>query len=425
MQGRIGWVMALAMAAWIGLAGAARAAPLTITYWNFFTGGDGGRMNQLVDGFNKSQDKVTIEATTLAWGVPFYTKLRAAVLSGNAPDVFSFHLSRMPDWGPDGLLRPITTEELESVGLKPDDFATHAWQAAHADGKLYAVPLDTHTLVLYVNLTLAKQAGLTDANGQLKPITSMADFVADMHAIQAKTGAFGVDFASDATAADVWRVWYSLLRQQDAQVVADGKDDFVKPGTVALNAMADWVKSGLMVGKLDSATAPGIFLSGRSGFMLAGDWNRPTLADAEAKHQLQFQYAILPLPKFYQTSASWADSHSFGMAGKANQLSPEKLAAVLQFISYVEKHALTWAEGGHIPAYLPVTQSQAYLSMTPNNEYRAAADEVSYDPPVWYAGVAGQLYVLAMRNLNAGMNGQIPVDQAVAQFAHGVDQIKR
>ena len=426
MQGRFAWLAGFAVAAWIALGTAvAGAAPLTIAYWNFFTGGDGGRMNALVKGFNDSQDKVRIEATTLQWGVPFYTKLRTAILSGNAPDMFSFHLSRMPDWGAEGLLRPITPEELASVGLKQTDFAQRAWDQAHVGGKLFAVPLDTHTVVMYVNLTLAKQAGLTDASGALKPVTSMADFDADMHAIHDKTGAFGVIFASDSTAADVWRVWYSLLRQQDAQVATGQKAGYVKQGETAVSAMADWVKSGLMMGKIDSTTAPGLFLSGRAGFMLAGDWNRPTLADAQAKHQLTFDYAILPLPKFYQSAAAWADSHSFGMPGKANTVPPEKVAAFLQFVSYVENHALTWAEGGHIPAFLPITQSQGYLTMSPNNEYRTAADEVSYDPDVWYAGVAGPLYQLASRYLNSGATGLLPPDQAMTQFADGVDQINR
>ncbi len=417
---------ALALASWVGLCTtAAWAQPVNLAYWNFFTGGDGGRMNELVKGFNDSQDKIKVEATTLQWGLPFYTKLRTAVLSGNPPDVFSFHLSRMADWGAEGLLRPITQEELASVGLQQADFAPHAWDQAHVDGKLYAVPLDTHMLVLYVNLTLAKRAGLTDAAGALKPITSMADFDADMRAIHDKTGAFGMIFASDATAADVWRVWYSLLRQQDAQVGAGDNAAFEKAGTVALSAMADWVKSGLMMGKIDSTTAPGLFLSGRSGFMLAGDWNRPTLVDAQAKHQLTFDYAILPLPKLYHSAAAWADSHSFAMPGKANTVSPAKLAAVLQFVAYVEKHAMTWAEGGHIPAYLPVTQSTAYLQMYPNNEYRAAADEVSYDPDVWYAGVAGPLYQLAGRYLNSGATGLMPPDQAMTQFSEGVAQTKR
>ncbi len=101
----------------------------------------------------------------------------------------------MADWGPAGLLRPVSDQELASVGLKGADFAQHAWDQAHVGNTLYAVPLDTHTLVLYVNLTLARKAGLVDASGKLKPITSMADFEADMRAIKAKTGAYGVEFA--------------------------------------------------------------------------------------------------------------------------------------------------------------------------------------------------------------------------------------
>ncbi len=157
-----------------------------------------------------------------------------------------------------------------------------------------------------------------------------------------------------------------------------------------------------MMGKLDPPTAPGLFLGGRSGFLLGGDWNRPTLVDAEAKHQLPFDYEILPLPKFYQAQRSWADSHSFAMPGKGNTLSPEKLAAVLQFIAYVEKHSLEWAEGGHIPAYLPVTNSAAYSALKPNVEYRRAADTSPTILTRGSPGVAGPLYQIAARDLNAG-----------------------
>lgn len=80
-----------------------------------------------------------------------------------------------------------------------------------------------------------------------------------------------------------------------------------------------------MIGKLDQPTAPAVFVSGRSGFLLGGDWNRPTLADAQAKHQLSFDYEIIPIPKFFQTARSWADSHSFAMPGKSNQLSRKSL----------------------------------------------------------------------------------------------------
>ncbi len=214
------------------------------------------------------------------------------------------------------------------------------------------------------------------------------------------------------------------MRSRSRSPIND-KASYGAAGQTALAAMASWVKDGLMLGKLDPPTAPGLFLGGRSGFLLGGDWNRPTLAGAEAKHQLTFQYEILPLPKFYQTQRSWADSHSFAMPGKNHKLSPQKLAAVLQFIAYVEKHALIWGGGGHIPAYLPVTNSAAYRALKPNDEYRHAADIVAYDPSAWFAGVAGPLYQIAARDLNAGMNGQMPVDRAMTDMTEGINQIQR
>jgi hypothetical protein len=60
MLQRIAWTAALAAVAWIGVAGAADAQPVTLSYWNFFTGGAGGRMNELVQDFNKSQSQVKI-----------------------------------------------------------------------------------------------------------------------------------------------------------------------------------------------------------------------------------------------------------------------------------------------------------------------------------------------------------------------------
>ena len=72
----------------------AKADPVKITYWDFFGGGDGIRMKQIVEEFNKSQQEVQVTQTTLTWGEPFYTKVHTAVVSGQTPDVMCYHLSR-------------------------------------------------------------------------------------------------------------------------------------------------------------------------------------------------------------------------------------------------------------------------------------------------------------------------------------------
>ena len=48
--------------------------------------------------------------------------------------------------------------------------------------------------------------------------------------------------------------------------------------------------------------------------------------------------------------------------------------------------SLTWAEGGHIPAYLPTLESDAYRNLTPQSSYAKAADTVVYDAEAWYSG---------------------------------------
>src|ERR1700745_1264638 len=69
------------------------AAPTELTYWDFLGGGDGVRMKQIVEEFNKSQGEIHVTESTLTWGEPFYTKVHTAVVAGQTPDVMTYHLS--------------------------------------------------------------------------------------------------------------------------------------------------------------------------------------------------------------------------------------------------------------------------------------------------------------------------------------------
>ncbi len=61
-------------------------AATTVVFWDFFGGGDGIRMKQIVDDFNASQKDIVVQRTTQTWGNPFYTKVHTAVVSGQTPD---------------------------------------------------------------------------------------------------------------------------------------------------------------------------------------------------------------------------------------------------------------------------------------------------------------------------------------------------
>ena len=64
----------------------------TIVWWDFLSGGDGVRMKAMLDEFNKEHaNTVEIQATTLEWGVPFYTKVQTSAAVGQGPDVMTYH----------------------------------------------------------------------------------------------------------------------------------------------------------------------------------------------------------------------------------------------------------------------------------------------------------------------------------------------
>ena len=60
--------------------------PITISYWNGSTGGNGLAMRKLVADFNASQDRITVEQDTVR-RAHCYQRVIAAVHAGKGPDV--------------------------------------------------------------------------------------------------------------------------------------------------------------------------------------------------------------------------------------------------------------------------------------------------------------------------------------------------
>ena len=89
-------LISAAVAASALMIGASQAKE-TIVWWDFLSGGDGVRMKALISEFNKEHaNAVEIQATTLEWGVPFYTKVQTSTAVGDGPDIMTYHELRMP-----------------------------------------------------------------------------------------------------------------------------------------------------------------------------------------------------------------------------------------------------------------------------------------------------------------------------------------
>ncbi len=393
-------------------------AQTEVVWWDFLGGGDGVRMKSMIESFNESHPDIKIKATTLEWGVPFYTKVQTSVATGQGPDIMTYHLSRYPLGIEQGVLSPITDEELASVGLSKDDYPEGLVEAATFEDQMYGIPLDIHALILYFNRDILREAGLLGEDGMPTSLEGVDNFNAALAKI-AETGKLPLSMSNSADSGTEWRTFYTLLKQQGGEVLQDDELVLGEEGLTALQTMTDWVANGYARKNVAYPASVALFTSGEAAFMLNGVWEVPTMVDLAAKDEL-FDWGAMAIPTLFDEPATWADSHTFAIPNNEN-MDPEKRAAALEVMAWMNKNSITWASAGHIPAYSPVVASPEYQKLEPNATYAVLADNAAYDPRSTIAGVASPLYDAVLNFFEPSINGQLPADQAIQMFGEELE----
>ena len=409
-------MMALAAAALLTTSVSANAQE-TVIWWDFLSGGDGVRMRTLIEEFNAEHaGKIAIEPTTLEWGVPYYSKVQTATVVGEGPDMMTYHTSRIPLAVENGILDPVTAEDMAAMGLDESDFAPAVWEAIHFDGAQYAVPFDTHPIVLYYNKEKLEAAGLIGEDGLPMGLDGIENFNAALQKLQDG----GTTWAMSTFTAGgnfQFRTIYSLLGQQDGEMLTDGEwlaggnyDKLVN----ALRVVSDWCADGYVPAYTEYPAAIALFTSGEAAMHINGVWEVPTMVDLAEQGEL-FEWGAIELPVFFDHPSTYADSHAFAIPNnQGNEITPEKREAVRTVIAWMLEHGQSWATAGHIPALLEVTQSAEYQAMQPNATYAIVTENLIYDPKSVYAGVASPMFDAAGNSFTASVNGEMDAEEAVA-----------
>jgi multiple sugar transport system substrate-binding protein len=372
-----------------------------VIYWHLFGGGDGKNMTKMVKKYEQTSGR-SVEATLLSWGNPYYTKLSLSASSGRPPDVAISHLSRLPLLAQAGLLEPIG-DQFSAVGITSDKFTPAAWKKAMVDGTPYAVPLDTHPFVLFYNTELADKAGLLDGTGDnLKPMKNSDDFVA---ALQAMKDAIGGKYAAVASiTADPSTCWrfFTMIYSGLAGPIVSELGTKVTIDRSAMEETFAFMQSltkekGLLPSNATATTTTTLFSQGSVGFLFDGEWQIPTYRDIKS-----LKFNVVPFPALLGTEpVAYADSHSL-VIPKSTTRPAERTDDAVRFIKGLLDESSIWAQGGHIPAWLPVQQSQEFLQLKPQSNYTQAAFNAVYDPPGWYTG-AGSDFQTAMGSVIASV----------------------
>ena len=408
-----------AAAAALGLTGCSgltpgRRAGGSLDYWNLFGGGDGVRMAQMLDTFRAANRGIDLSAVTLAWGNPYYTKLSLATLGEKPPDVAVAHLTRMKTMVQAGLVEELRPEDLARHGLTADKFTPRSWQAGLVEGRTYAIPIDTHPFVMFYNTDVCEKAGLLDSSGVLSPLDSPEKFTEALRKAQEVTKAFGGVAAITNETATPWRIYQSLYSQLGGEMLADQGRRVVIDDDRAnrvLGFLQGLTRSGVAPASIDYQGSIASFANGQAGFFFQGEWEISTFQTAK----VPFSMTLFPNVFGGGKYAVQADSHTLLIPRQPDR-DPERIDRALLFIRSMLDQSKTWAEGGHVPSWLPFRDSAEYKALTPQSNYSAAADAAVYDPEGWYSGSGSNFEIVTGSIIGSVMAGQQAPASAIAQI---------
>ncbi|CAH0120500.1 hypothetical protein PAE9249_03019 [Paenibacillus sp. CECT 9249] len=349
--------------------------PIRLEYWTPFSGGDNQFMTEMVERFNKEHGSIQVVQVNSRLD-EYYSRLRTAILSGNAPDVAIIHTTILPQFVQNNYIENLTVPAQE-VGLRWDEFNANILESTVYDGIPYAVPLDTHALVMYYNKTWLQAAGVLGADE--KPVIQAGPegFVAFLQAIKAAVPPDVAPMAQPSTRIDSVWLWWSLYNQMEGGGAFYDENStkavFDNPQSLqALELIHDLYRSELIPPDINDAFK--MFYDGKAAVLITGMWGTGAFEHNKALH-----FGVVPMPVLYDRPAVWGDSHTLAIPTK-HGMSDAKRKAVATFAQWIVEHGEMWAEAGHVPSATKVLGSDAFQGLKYRSDYAATANYVAYWP---------------------------------------------
>jgi len=340
--------------------------PVTLSYWNGFTGGDGPFMKQLVKDFQTANPNIKIAENTVQWG-EYYQRMPAAVTAGKGPDVGAMHLDQLATNAARKIIVPVD-DVATSLGLEESDFTKEVWNAGMYKDARYGIPLDVHSLAMYYNSEQAEAAGITEAP------KDRAAFEDAIKKLQAK-GEKNPFWMPSRWPAHL--MFLTLIWQNGGEPYAqDGsRASFAsQEGVEALQWMVDQVKSGASPANVAQDSQYVAFKNQKNPITWDGIWQINDLKGANVPFELA------PVPQIFDQPLVWANSHNFYITRQSSQ-DANKLQAAKVFIDWMSKQSGKWAGAGMIPARTSVREGQEVTSST-QAPIASQIENLRFLPPV-------------------------------------------
>ncbi len=142
------------------LAGCGRPDKPTVSFMVFGGPEEYAAYQTLADAFHEAQDDVRVELRYVPDQAEYRRRLAADFSANVPPDVMLLNYRRFATFASQGGMQPLDDYLASSAVLKEDQFFSSVIEAFRFDGKLWCIPQNVSSLVIYYNQDLFDAAGL-------------------------------------------------------------------------------------------------------------------------------------------------------------------------------------------------------------------------------------------------------------------------
>ena len=267
-------------------------------------------LQEITDKYNEQGGKIKLVIDSNADRTSYDQKLRTMIAGGQMPDMFDLDATPYAaELGEKGMLTDMDAF-LDEIGEKDSYIPLALDYGRTADGKLYTLPLELSTEMIWYNVDMFKDAGIEAPK-------TLDELLEDCKALNDKGyTAFGIG------GGDGWPLLRLLATYPFRMTGNDFLNDLStgkakmsdEPGVKAAEFMSDigkYFQPGFST--TDVATGLNLFLSGKSAMYPTGTWELNYFTDKNRPEGLNVDYFYMPTIKDAKTSTN--DYWAFGGIG--------------------------------------------------------------------------------------------------------------
>lgn len=237
-----------------GEAGSEAAAPSqdtpTVAFW--LIGGqqwDDFYNKTIFPQFYEAHPDIKMETTILGSWTDLYNKLVTSAAGGAPPELARQKDFFTPDFAVRGIMQPLDDYVAASDHITADAYLPLAWENAHWDGKLVAMPLHIFIHYLHMSNELFEGAGLMNDDGTPQVPDNWDQLKEAAAAIsRPDEGVFGLMLRDYGGEEDTVNFFHVMLTQAGGEFIDENYETFLfnsEAGLDALTFQVDLIKEGL------------------------------------------------------------------------------------------------------------------------------------------------------------------------------------